>query len=464
MIKRLTLSRHSVQRSASRLVVGAALLAALPLPALAAAGAPPGPLESELRQPGATELLPFYASRGYRLLWTTPAGEIDPAANALVQLIENASYDSVDPRLFDRSAMLAAIAGVGASATPAARARAESVLSRTLVAYVRAMRKVPAAAMDYEHVSLRPGVPTPADVLRDASQAPSLGEYIAGMQWMHSLYAPLRQALASGQIADPGDRERILANLQRIRALPAAPRGRYVLVDTAGARLWMYEQGRPVDSMRVVVGKPDQQTPMMSGYIRHAVLDPYWNVPPDLVKNKLAPNVLKRGVGYLKTTRYQVLSDWTEQAQVLDPATVDWKAVAAGSVELRMRQLPSPGNAMGKVKFEFPNKYGIYLHDTPDKGLMLKDARQFSSGCVRLEDAQRLGRWLFGSPLPGSSAAAEQKVELPVIVPVYITYLTAQPDGGRIALGRDAYDRDITSGVALVNQGVAADQLEGSAK
>src|SRR5690606_37735006 len=101
-------------------------------------------------------------------------------------------------------------------------------------------------------------------------------------------------------------------------------------------------------------------------------------------------------------------------------------------------QRPGAANAMGEVKFEFPNPLGIYLHDTPDKNLMDEAARQFSSGCVRLEDAERLGRWLLGGDLP-EAGAPEQKVDLAQPVPIYITYLTADTDGERIALGPDPY-------------------------
>ena len=96
---------------------------------------------------------------------------------------------------------------------------------------------------------------------------------------------------------------------------------------------------------------------------------------------------------------------------------------------------------MGKVKYEFPNPQGIYLHDTPDKDLMLEDARQFSNGCIRLEDAERLGRWLLGGELP-QAGSPETRVNLRQPVPVYITYLTVQSDGGRLALGSDPYGRD----------------------
>jgi murein L,D-transpeptidase YcbB/YkuD len=233
-------------------------------------------------------------------------------------------------------------------------------------------------------------------------------------------------------------------NLDRVRALPASESGRYILVDAANARLWMYENGRPVDSMRVVVGKPSLPTPMISGYVRYAIVNPYWNVPTDLVRNKVAPNVLRQGVSYLNSVRYQVLSDWGPRATPDDPRKVDWKSVANGSIEARVRQLPGAGNSMGNVKFEFPNQLGIYLHDTPEKNLMLKEDRHFSSGCVRLEDADRLGRWLMRGELPTASASPEQKVDLPALVPVYVSYLTAFPDNGKIALGPDPYRRDGT--------------------
>jgi murein L,D-transpeptidase YcbB/YkuD len=207
----------------------------------------------------------------------------------------------------------------------------------------------------------------------------------------------------------------------------------------------MYEGDRPVDSMRVVVGKADQQTPMMAGYIRYAIVNPYWNVPRDLTQKKIARGVLGQGVQYLKARNYQVMSDWTTTAEPIDPKTVDWRAVADGSVALRVRQLPSATNSMGKVKFEFPNALGIYLHDTPEKNLMQEDQRQFSSGCIRLEDAQRLGRWLFrGAMAAPAGDEPEQRIDLPELVPVYVTYLTARPEeGGQIALGRDPYKRDV---------------------
>src|SRR3546814_11286323 len=120
-------------------------------------------------------------------------------------------------------------------------------------------------------------------------------------------------------------------------------------------------------TMRVVVGKPTEQTPMLAGMMRYAIFNPYWNVPSDLVQRRIAPKVLDGAT--LKGMRYEALSDWTANASVPDPANIDWSAIAQGRENVRVRQLPGRNNAMGRMKFMFPNDLGIYLHDTPDKSL-----------------------------------------------------------------------------------------------
>lgn len=241
----------------------------------------------------------------------------------------------------------------------------------------------------------------------------------------------------------PAGREEIIRlNMERARVLPPAGRGRHLIVDAASARLLAYEDGRLVDSMKVVVGKPTEQTPMLAGYIRYASVNPYWNLPPDLARKRVAQEVLKHGPSFVKANRFEILSDYSPNARKLDPREVDWEAFAAGRIELPVRKLPGPDNAMGKVKFMLPNDLGIYLHDSPERELFGKAERRFSSGCVRVEDAQRLAKWLFGKPLVTKSSAPEQHVNLPRPVPVYITYLTAAPAGKSIAFRADAYGRD----------------------
>ncbi|MGI8705930.1 MAG: L,D-transpeptidase family protein [Sphingomicrobium sp.] len=223
----------------------------------------------------------------------------------------------------------------------------------------------------------------------------------------------------------------IVLNLERARRLPLAGKfERYVLVDSGAAEVYLYDRDRVADRMRAIVGSKENRTPMMAVIMQNAKVNPYWNVPPEMIRTFTAPKVLKQGTSYLKNYHYEVLSDWSPDAVRLDPAEVDWEAVAAGGSDIRVRQKPGPWNSMGEIKFETPNDYGIYLHDTPNKALFAEANRWISNGCVRLEDADRFASWVFGAVPEGSSA--EEVVPLRRPVPVYMTYLTAVPgpDGG----------------------------------
>ncbi len=236
---------------------------------------------------------------------------------------------------------------------------------------------------------------------------------------------------------------RLLLNMERARRLPAPGTGqRYILVDAGSARLWMYENGQFVDSMKVVVGKVEDATPMMAASLRYAGVNPYWNVPPDLVAKIIAPRVLNDGFSYLTERRYQVLDSWHNNARVVAPETVDWHQVAKGTSEIRVRQLPGGANSMGAIKFMMPNEYGIYLHDTPNKALFAQENRWVSNGCVRLEDAERLARWLFGTMPRAYTQDAEEHVPLQQAVPVYITYLTVGAGESGPLFRADPYNRD----------------------
>ena len=382
------------------------------------------------------DLRGFYAARGNRPLWADrPA-----AALVLLRQLESAELDGADPRKL-KPRDLAKAFERAERGDPEDLAKAEIVASRSFVRYVQTMRQAPRGAMAYESEALAPVVPTASAALAAAAAAPSLDDYVRAMGWMHPLYAPLRAALGNGYYGD-AQRRQLALNLERVRALPAFAAGRHLLIDAAGARLWMYEGPRVVDSMKVVVGKPATQTPVMAGFVRQAVVNPYWNLPDDLMPSRVTDKVLAEGPGYLARHRMQVLSSWDEGAPVLDPRKVDWRAVAAGRRTIRARQLPGADNFMGRVKFTFPNPQGIYLHDTPERDLLTKPARQFSNGCVRLEDAGRLYRWLMGTPLPRDTKTPEREVALPELVPIYITYLTAMPENGRIAFRPDVYGRD----------------------
>ena len=427
----------------------ALMIASAPLPLSAAQAPAPTPAAQSANNGDGIEH--FYRARAGRPLWLAP--QAGNAAQLLLGLLESAAADGLDPAKFQVSAISSALAAARSGDIRAVN-QAERLLSQAFVAYARDLRRDPKVGIVYVDRELIPGPQSPRFLLKRAFAAPSLEVHVSQMAWMNPAYAQLRRALINKSYASDTQRQTLALNLERARVLPAGDQ-RYVVVNAAAQRLEMVEDGRVVDSMRVVVGKPKHATPMMNAFIRAAALNPYWNVPPDLAAERIAPNVVKQGVGYLAANGYELLSDWTHQATVIDPAGVDWQAVADGRVEVRVRQLPGPNNALGQMKFVFPNAQGIFLHDTPERQLLSEASRLYSGGCIRLEDAPRFARWLFGRDLHKSGEAPEQIVGIPTLVPLYITYLTAVPSDGAIAYFDDVYGRD-TARLAAAGDPLAA--------
>jgi len=385
-------------------------------------------------------------------LWVG-AGD-DRAALRLIDLLETSAIDGLDPGQFKIKALKRAVRAAESGGGDKA-AKANAMFDKALIAYAAALRQPPTGEWI---INDREAIPAPrpaAELLAEAATAPSAEAWLEAMPFMHQSYAGLRRALAVAMAQ--GDRraqDLLRINLQRVRFLPAD--GRYVLVNTAAQRLYMYEDGQVVDWMKVVVGKTHQPTPMMAATIKFTALNPYWQVPADLAAERVAPGVVKEGLGFLKQHGYVLLSDWGDQAVPIDPSTVDWEAVAAGKVLVRLRQNPGPNNAMGRMKFMFPNPQGIYLHDTPNKELLNEDARLFSGGCVRLEDAQRLAKWIYGRPLTWKGARTEQPVELPKPMPVYLIYQTAVTTGDQVVFYDDIYGKDRSMLASSGNGSIAA--------
>jgi len=383
----------------------------------------------------------FYASRGGAPLWLRAGGD-SSAANSLMEVLQRASLDGLPsgPSLALQAQSLMARASTGDAQ---AAKDADRLLTTAWVLYVQALQRPP-VGMTYADKWVTPRQDTPAQILTKTAAAKSLASYVRQVSAVNPVYAQLRDAAwadmqSRGGSIDP----RVMTSLDRVRDMPFQKR--YVMVDTAGAKLYMIEDGRIVDTMKVIVGKadPSTQTPMLASTIYYATLNPYWHVSPELIRSTIAQNVLNQGLSYLKTRGYQVMPADPNDNTLLDPAKVDWHAVAAGTEHVRVRQLPGPANSMGKLKIGFPNADDIYLHDTPRKELFASDDRNLSHGCIRLEDAERLGRWLLGHDVDeNSSGTPEQQALLPAPTPIFVTYLTAQVRDGQLAYVDDIYGRD----------------------
>jgi len=362
------------------------------------------------------------------------------AATQLVQILRRSPLDGLGsgPQLADQ--IEAAMRSTNGN--PAAIDAAEQLMSSAWVLYVQTIKR-PTPGMIYQYEVLKPQGGRTDQILLGAAAAPSLEAHISSVAAVNPIYSGIRDAewarmqAAGTMTPDP----KILANLERARSIPS--RGRFVLVDVASQRLFMYENGAPVDSMKVIVGSEKLPTPMIASVMYYIAYNPYWNAPDHLVKGPIAAKTLAGGKKYFDSMGYKVMADWTADSAVLPFESVNWKDVAAGKTHVRVRQDPGPKNFMAQLKYPFANPQDIYLHDTPEKGPFSLANRARSNGCVRLEDAQRFGRWLLGSEPSPPGTTPEIQVQLPRGVPIYITYLTAQPTGtGQIAWVKDEYGWD----------------------
>jgi murein L,D-transpeptidase YcbB/YkuD len=406
-----------------------------------------GPLGEALREQLAgadPQLAAFYEARRYRPLWIHGWG-LKRDAQTVLQAVAHARNDGLDPEAYG-VAGLPELLAQAQSRQPADLARAEIALSHAAAGYLSDLHKLQRGAeMIYADPAVVPVRPNRAAVLQAMGEAPNPADAVVTLGRMSPLYEQLRARLAAWRAhnGDAATEQLIRINLERARGLPTDAHARYILVDSAAQQLWLYKDGRVVDSMPVVVGKVSEPTPSMAGVIRYAVARPYWNVPPDLAQSGIAPKALRDPL-YLQHHKMEALSDWTPQARVLQPSEVNWRAVVSGRQILRVRQLPGSDNMMGQVKFVFPNNLGVYLHDSPLRQYFTQTRRAESAGCVRLSDAPRLARWLIPEHLdeltrPG---APETRLELAEPIPVYIVYLTAAPDDRGLSVRPDIYKRD----------------------
>ncbi len=231
-------------------------------------------------------------------------------------------------------------------------------------------------------------------------------------------------------------------NLERWRWLPDTLGDRYVLVNIPTFHLTAVDHGQVALQMRVVAGKEDSPTPIFSDEMTTVVFSPYWNVPPDIARNETIPAVV-RDPGYLGRNNLEVV----RAGRVLDPWGVDWSRPG----KIQFRQRPGAHNALGGVKFMFPNQFDVYLHDTPADALFARVERDYSHGCVRIEKPFEMAQWVLQDRPEWTSekiqaamnSGKEQHVALKHHIPVYIVYETVWVDeDGTVEFRDDIYGHD----------------------
>ncbi|QPR27515.1 L,D-transpeptidase [Edwardsiella hoshinae] len=237
-------------------------------------------------------------------------------------------------------------------------------------------------------------------------------------------------------------------NIQRLRILPATMHTG-ILVNIPNYSLIYYRDGKDVLASRVIVGRPSRKTPLMNSELNNVVVNPPWNVPTKLVREDIVPKAM-RDPGYFERHGYTLLSGWSRDAQVIDPAMIDWNSVSARNFPYRVRQAPGASNSLGRFKFNMPSQDAIYLHDTPNHALFNQDMRALSSGCVRVNKASTLADMLLADAgwsdqrvAAALQAGNTQYVPVRQRIPVRLYYQTAWVNADGAAQFRtDIYNYD----------------------
>jgi murein L,D-transpeptidase YcbB/YkuD len=244
--------------------------------------------------------------------------------------------------------------------------------------------------------------------------------------------------------------EQIYLNLERWRWLPQSLGERYVLVNLPAFALQAVEAGKSLLEMRVAVGRPYRSTPVFSDTIRYLVFNPYWEIPASIAVRDKLPEV-RKDITYLSKQGIRVLSGWGSDQQEISQAGIDWSSFSSRSFPYRLRQDPGPLNALGRVKFMFPNRFNVYLHDTPGREVFKRTERDVSSGCIRLERPLELAELLLRNNRGWQPATLqeylrdyqERTIRLDTPWPVHLLHWTAWVDENQVAHFRpDLYDRD----------------------
>jgi murein L,D-transpeptidase YcbB/YkuD len=370
----------------------------------------------------------FYQQRNGTLAWD---GGASADAKLALGVLSNAASEGLDPERYR------AFLGSGNAAAD------DVAISVALLTY---MRDLAVGRPELEAIDADVGLPArsldaPA-LLNDAFRQGHLAAMLNALAPQYSDYAVLKAALARN--AQPADV--IAANMERWRWLPPTLEPDRIVINAADAQLQLWLGGKMVLSSPVIVGRPHDRTPILRAEGAGITVNPPWTVPQSIAVREILPK-LKRNHAWLASQDMELLNGPAGDPQGL---TVNWRAIPAGTFPYRIRQHPGPRNPLGRVKIELPNRFDVYLHDTPGKAAFDRPARDVSHGCVRVEQILPLASYALAADL----TAVEQIVQaidqgetkyLPLArkLPVYFLYWTAFAGAdGELQFPPDIYGRD----------------------
>jgi murein L,D-transpeptidase YcbB/YkuD len=378
----------------------------------------------------------FYQNRNSAPFWLDQ-GALNARAEAVIARMKGADADGLEPSEY-KAPNFAGLA-------PDALAEAELKLTRTVLTYARHLQ---AGRFPYSRVSrnveLPQAAPEPADILQRVANAADAGKALDAYAPQQEPYRKLKAILADLRKAGAvkgGQIDTIVANMERWRWYQRDLGNAHVLVNLPDFTLKVMHNGQQAWTTRIVIGKPSMATPLLSETMKYITVNPTWHVPQSIVQNEYLP------------------------ALAQDPTVLERMGLRVSYVGGRteITQPPGEGNALGRIRFNFPNRFSVYHHDTQDKHLFAQDFRAYSHGCMRVQDPAKYAEVLLNIARPrehwtaerikGMFGTAEQDLQLPTQIWVHLTYQTAFADNaGKLQTRRDLYNLDSRTLAAIKSE------------
>lgn len=390
--------------------------------------------------PQVGEAITRYYAQHPQFIWSDQ-GSINAKAQAAIATLAASDAGGLDPA--DYRVAMPDLQSTDAGAVPPALLRFELALSAKVLTYVLDATR---GRIDPNRLSGYHDLPRKTvdlvDALATIAQSSDIATDLASRNPDNVQFRALVAELAR-QREDQGKTAKLRIALEQMRWLPRQLGTRYVFLNQPAFEVSYFNGAGAPLTMRAVVGKPNAQTYFFTDRIKEITYNPYWNVPRSIVINEMLPK-LWRNPSYLDRLGYEVSNS---RGREVASSAVDWSAVAAQQTGIEVRQPPGAGNALGRLKIDFPNKHAIYLHDTNQKHLFAREQRALSHGCVRLEHPREMAAALLGTrvaDIDRKIATEETRTErVPGDIPVYLAYFTAWPDAqGNVRYYKDVYDRD----------------------
>ncbi len=439
-----TLSKHPFNDAGRKLVLAFAASAAFSSTAIAANVKGFASAEAIKWRGGVINVqisMPFYKRQAFKGIWTNKRG-LTKRGNELINVLNDAWLDGLEPLDY-----------VGGFPENPNNLRGDQLVGAELFLSEAAYR----FARDLYAGRTTPSVSEPdiviarkkLDVIALLGSMEKNGPLtvIERLRPTHSQYHALAKSLVKTN--DPTMRRKIIVNMERWRWLPRKLGDKHVFVNTAAFLMYTRSGGKDVDRRRVIVGKEFHKTPIFSDNIKYSEFNPTWTVTPSIAGNEMLPK-LRKDSNYLKKRGYDLYASWKKDAPKMNASQIDWSSVSGKRFPYKIVQPAGPKNALGQVKFLFPNKFNVYLHDTANRNLFKNSDRALSHGCVRVQEPLEFAKLLYkldGNPAVSKidgivQSKATKGVNFKRPIPVHLTYFTSWVKNGKVQYFDDIYGRD----------------------